>query len=96
MARLQVRPLALTVGVQKGETHVGPTQRPSGSGIGTADCRPNVRLLSVFLPHRTCSVQVSTTSHALGEVNPGSHWDYDESEPGIVIPFPIIGLGRVM
>lgn len=57
---------------------------------------PNIHLLSLFLPHRTCSVQVSTTSHALGEVNPGSHWDYDECKPGITIPFPIIGLGRVM
>lgn len=33
-----------------------------------------------------------------GKANPGPHWDYGGSTPGVAIPFPfpIIGSGRVM
>ena len=33
-----------------------------------------------------------------GKANPGPHWDYGGSTPGVAIPFPfpVIGSGRVM
>lgn len=62
-----------------------------------AGCPASILSPSSCLPEPQ-SVQVSTTFHALWEVKPGPHWDYDDSKPGMVIPLPlpIIGLGRVM